>query len=178
MKMYKKSDLTIVDGMLVASDGEIVLPDVRIVEQANELETLKQETEFLAAQPSATPMPTLDGFKRQSINDAKMEFFTSTPTIDMKVMEAMEIMSELDDVSMVTHANELAEHYAQLIAFVDADYVVDCGQQIVTLFDTPTLGSVLELTKEDVVSVIAMACGMKEEGITIHTDEDEEADEE
>lgn len=167
MKMYKKSDLTINNGLLVSKDGDIVLPDINIVTQANELETVLQQSEYIAAQPEATPMPSLDGFKRISIKDSKVKFTTATPLLDSKQAEAMAIMDELDDVMLADKANEMLSMYGELIDFVDSDFVVDCGDQLYR-FDTPLLGSVLELTKEDVVDVIARACGMKEEGITKH----------
>lgn len=167
MKMYKKSDLTINDGFLVSKDGDIILPDINIVNQANELETVLQQSEYIAAQPEATPMPSLDGFKRVSIKDSKTKFTTATPLLDGKQAEAMAIMNELDDVMLVEKANEMLSMYGELIDFVDNDFVVDCGDSLYR-FDTPLLGSVLELTKEDVVDVIARACGMREEGITKH----------
>lgn len=161
MKMYKKSDLQIVDGMLVTEGGDIVLPDTSIICQANELETLKQKADYLAAQPEATPMPSLDGFERKSIRDAGLgRFEASTPTLDAKVFEAEALMDEIDDMAAADNANAMLAGFAELIAFANADYVVDCGRQsIIHLFDTPTLGSVLELKGSDIVGIIATVCG-------------------
>lgn len=167
MKMYKKSELNLNNGLLVSKDGDIVMPDICIVNQANYLETLLQETEYLAKQPEATPMPSLDGFKRTSIKDSKVKFTATTPLMDMKQHEAMAIMDELDDMLLAERANNMLDDFKDLIDFVDNDFVVDCGSDLY-YFDTPMLGSVLELDKEGIVDVIAHVCGMNKDGITKH----------
>lgn len=165
MKMYKKSDLTVNHGLLVSKDGDIILPDINVVDQANRLETLAQKTAYLAGQPEATPMPTLDGFERISIRDNKVKFRAVTPLMDKKTDEAMAIMGELDDIATVEKANDMLADFVALLDFVEQDFVIDCGHELY-VFDTPILGSILELTKDDIVNVIAEACGMAEEGIT------------
>jgi len=167
MKMYKKSELTIVDGMLVSKDGDIIMPDIRIIAQANHLETLVQKSAYLATQPEATPMPSLDGFKRVSIKDGDVEFTATTPLMDAKAQEAMALMGELDDVATVDRANDMVREFKDLLRFVGQDFVVDCGD-VIEFFDTPILGSVLELTKEDVIDAIAEVCGMAKENLTKH----------
>lgn len=166
MKMYKKSELTLVDGLLISKDGDIVLPDVRVIDQANDLETLVQKTAYLMGQPEATPMPSLDGFKRSSIKD-EVVFTASTPIMDKKIDEAMAIMDEIDDMATVEKANELIDKFKALLRFVSRDFVIDCGNKLYC-FDTPTLGSILDLTKDDVVDAIAYACGMSKDGIKKH----------
>lgn len=167
MKMYKKSELTLNNGLLVSKDGDIVMPDIRVVDQANYLETSLQKTEYLAKQPEATSMPSLDGFKRMSIKDSKVKFTATTPLMDMKQQEAMAIMDELDDMLLVERANDMLDDFKDLIDFVDNDFVIDCGNELY-YFDTPMLGSVLELDKEGIVDVIAHVCGMAKDGITKH----------
>ena len=159
MKMYKKSDLTIVDGLLVdGNSGNIIAPNIWIVNQANRLETLKQQVEYLKAQPTAQPAPSLKGFERVTDRET-LTFVTDTPAIDAKVDEAMAIMDEIDDMHSVEHANAMAEEFAELIEFVSHDYVIDC-EAMAKRFDTPTLGNILELTKIDVANIIAAVCGM------------------
>lgn len=168
MKMYKKSDLTLNHGLLVSKDGDIILPDIRIVDQANRLETLAQQSAYLMTQPEATPMPSLDGFKRVSIKDNDgVKFTATTPLMDQKAEEAMAIMDELDDLATVKQANNMLHEFAALLEFVDNDFVVDCGNELYC-FDTPMIGSVLDLTKDDIISVVASVCGMAEDGITKH----------
>lgn len=168
MKMYKKSDLTLTNGLLVSKDGDIILPSISIVDQANHLETLAQQSAYLMTQPEATPMPSLDGFKRVSIKDNDgVKFTATTPLMDQKTEEAMAIMDELDDLATVKQANNMLHEFAALLEFVGNDFVVDCGNELYC-FDTPMIGSVLDLTKDDIVSVVASACGMAEDGITKH----------
>jgi len=162
MKMYKKSDLKLVNGLLVTEDGEVVMPDVCVVRQANELETLWQKAEYLAKQPSAQPMPSLDGFKRKSIHDTDAMFTVTTPLMDKKAEEAVAIMDELDDMVTCEKANAMLTEFSSLLRFVREDVVLGCGGEVPYLFDTPSLGSVLELTEQDLVDVIAEACGMEQ----------------
>ena len=164
MKMYKKSVLSLIDGMLVSPDGDIVSVDSAIVSQANKLETLLQQGKYLMAQPEATPAPSLDGFERKSafdINEAK--FDVSTPVLDAKAEETMALMDELDDMATASKANDMIEEFRELISFAKADYVIDCGVPVCLRFDTPTIGSVLELTPKDVSNVVALVNGMVEE---------------
>lgn len=168
MKMYKKSDLNLTNGLLVSKDGDIVLPDIRIVDQANRLETMAQQSAYLMAQPEAMPMPSLDGFKRVSIKDNDgVKFTATTPLMDQKAKEAMAIMDELDDMATVEQANNMLHEFAALLEFVGNDFVVDCGNELYC-FDTPVIGSVLDLTKDDIVNVVAYVCGMAEDDITKH----------
>lgn len=163
MKVYNKSDLTLNHGLLVSKDGDIILPDYRIVHQANKLETLLQRTAYLVGQPKATPMPSLDGFKRRSIDDNESrKFDVSTPVMDAQAEEAAKLMDELDDVATAGKANAMLDDYKQFLDFVDQDFVVDCGDQLYK-FDTPVLGNVLELSETDVINAIAYICGMVED---------------
>lgn len=156
MKLYKKSDLTLdASGLLVSKDGDIILPDIRIVDQANELDTMIQQHEYLAAQPEATPMPSLDGFQRMSIKDKSRGWFeVKTPTLDAEFDKAMTIMDEIDGQVKASAANQMLDKFAALIEFVDGDSVIDCGNQLYC-FDTPMIGNVLELTKQNVLEIIA-----------------------
>ena len=176
MKMYNKSDLKLVNGMIVSPNGDIIVPDSKIVEQANSLETLSQKVAYLADQPSATPMPSLDGFKRKSIKDSVTngaKFEATTPLLDLQAAKTMALMDELDDVKTVEEANKLLSHFSDLLAFVNDEYVIDCGGDSVTAFDTPTLGSVLELTQKKITAVVAMASGLEGDPDCNDCDEDD-----
>lgn len=174
MKMYKKSDLHLVNGLLVTESGDIVMTDVCVIDQANELETLAQQADYLAMQPAATPMPSLDGFERKSIKDNDVVFYASTPILDDKAAEAMGIMDELDDIANVERANEMVKKFGALIKFAKDDFVIDCTHDYVAQFDTPTLGSVLDLTVERIVEVIAFVCGMSPNEAAASDEADEE----
>ena len=164
MKMYNKSNLSLRNGMLVSADGDIIMPDARIVEQANALETLSQKVAYLAAQPSATPMPSLEGFERKSIKSDVIDgakFEATTPILDLQAAKTMAMMDEIDDVNTVKEANKLLSRFAELLEFVNGEYVIDCGGDTIVKFDMPTLGSVLELTQKDITSVVALASGLE-----------------
>lgn len=166
MKMYKKSDLSLINGMLVSVEtSDIIMPDINVVKQANALETIAQKAKYLAAQPEATPMPSLKGFERKSIKDDLIDgvkFEVKTPGLDFKAAEAMALMSELDDVETTNKANAMLDKFTELLAFVKNDFVIDFGGSA-PVFDTPTLGSILELTQQDIVDVIAMASGLEKD---------------
>lgn len=166
MKMYKKSDLTIIDGLLVCEEtGDVVAADVTLVRQANELETLSQKAEYLAKQPEATPMPSLDGFERKSIKDKLIKgasFEATTPLLELEAAKAIAMMDEIDDVVVVDKANELLSKFDRLLEFVNSDHVIDTGLGIgVVKFDTPTLGNVLELTQRDITAAVARIVGLE-----------------
>ena len=166
MKLYKKSDLSLINGMLVSTEtNDIIMPDINVVKQANALETIAQKAKYLAAQPEATPMPSLKGFERKSIKDdliGGVKFEAKTPGLDFKAAEAMALMSELDDVETTNKANAMLDKFTELLAFVKNDFVIDFGGGT-PVFDTPTLGSILELTQQDIVDVIAMAAGLEKD---------------
>lgn len=161
MKMYKKSDLTIIDGMLVNKDQDIVVPNQDVIIQANELEDLIQQHQYLSEQPAAQPMPSLDGFQRKSIRDDSDKVFNAvTPLMDFKAAEAMALMSELDDITSAGVANDLLAKFDKLAQFTKNDYVIDCGADgLLLVFDTPVLGNVLELTYDELCAKVAMLVG-------------------
>ena len=163
MKMYKKSELTIIDGMLVSKGGDVISVDPMIVSQANKLETMVQQGMYLIAQPEETPAPSLDGFERKSDNDIEdSKFSVNTPILDAKAEETMALMDELDDMTVANKANDMLEEFKELILFAKADYVIDHGNGVVLRFDTPVIGSVLELTVEDITKAVALVNGMTE----------------
>lgn len=171
MKMYAKSALTNIDGMLVADSGDVVSVDHKIVDQANKLDTMLQEAKYLADQPKASPMPTLEGFKRKSVKDDLLEgakFEADTELLDLEAKKTMMMMEEMDDVALTEKANGLLSQFAELLAFVAADRVFDYGVEVIP-FDTPELGDVLELTKDDVINAVAYVSGLEKEEEEVKT---------
>jgi hypothetical protein len=49
--------------------------------------------------------------------------------------------------------------FSKLIAFAKSEYVLDTGTPGPRI-DTPTLGNLLELTDDDIIEVVASACGL------------------
>lgn len=162
MKMYDKSDLKLIRGLLADPNGNVITPDFAVIQQANQLETLAQKTKYLAAQPDAQPMPSLDGFKRKSIMDNTIpKFKVSTPHLDFASDEAMRIMDEIDDANTANAANKMLEDFGVLLDFATNDFVVDTAANYNYVIDTPTLGNILELTVDDITEVVAAACGIE-----------------
>ena len=167
MKKFNKSDLTIIDGLLVSEEtNEVVVINPVIVEQANHLETMLQQATYLGKQPEAAPEPSLDGFKRKSIYDNNNKFTAKTPLLDAKSEETLALMDELDDVATVAEANETLQKFDKLMSFAYRDFVFDRGGDPLP-FDTPTLGNVLELTPLDIMKAVGVLCGMQEEGMRV-----------
>lgn len=178
MKMYKKSDLTIIDGLLVCEEtGDVVAVDPSLVRQANELETLSQKAEYLAKQPEATPMPSLDGFKRKSIKDKLINgasFKATAPLLALEASKAIAMMDEIDDINIVNKANELLGKFDRLLEFVNSDHVVDESfGTVVEKFDTPTLGNVLELKQGDITAAVAHIVGLEGDDDCADCDDEE-----
>lgn len=161
MKMYEKSSLSLLDGLLVAADGTVVAPDSKVIDQANELETLIQEAAYLMKQPNAAPAPSLSGFERKSVFKIEKKYFTAeTPALDKKVNEAMTLMDELDDATRVTDINNHIQHFADLVRFADADRIMCFEGDGCNRFDTPVLGDPLKLSADDVTDKIAFIHGV------------------
>lgn len=168
MKVFKKSELTLVDGLFVTPDNEIVCLDSDIVDLANELETKYQKALYLKEQPEAQPMPTLNGFKRESVN--KIELFTiETPLNDKHNKEVIALMDEIDDAQLGRQMNDMLESMFELVMFVRNDTVVSLDAGVVHRFDTPKLGNPLDWTEDTVVKAVA-----KIHGCTVDEDEDGE----
>lgn len=158
-KMYKKSELTLVEGRLVSKDNEVINLSPSIIRQANDLETLVQKARYLKAQPEEQPAPSLDGFERKTEKGLR-KFEADTPIMDSKVNEAIEFMKELEGTKEVQLMNEMLERYDQLYEFVRSENVfADCMFPVETMLDTPTLGNVLDWTPDTIVESIAYAFG-------------------
>ena len=160
MKMYKKNDLSFVDGMLVTEDGKVVVPSAKIVMQFNAFETMCQRHDYLVDQPDYSPAPSLDGFKRKSAFGHNGGFSAKTPLLDAKVEDTMKLLAEIDGANAAEQANDLLDEFERMILFICNDYVVDLGDGAELIkFDTPTLGDPLKVTEADVVAAISAICG-------------------
>lgn len=173
MKMYKKSELKLVDGLLLAKDGTVVTPVGDVVHQANELDTMVQKAIYLHAQPEATPMPSLDGFERVSNFDMKYALTADTPTLDKRAEEAVQLMDELDDLKRVKEVNKFLEEYSELVRFAEAEQVVCSEADAPEVFDTPTLGNPLDLTPELILKSVGIIYGIATVSDRFAEDEDE-----
>ena len=164
MKMYKKSELKLVDGLLLAPDGTVVSPVGNVVAQANSLDTALQKATYLQAQPKATPMPSLDGFERKSCFSTKHKFHVETPLIDGKSEEAIALMDEIDDLDRANQVNKFLDKFEELIRFADSDSVVCTDSDAMEVFDTPMIGDPLMLSGHDIACIAGMIHGIFEVG--------------
>ena len=151
-KMYSKDQVTFSNGYVIDENSNVIcLPD-KVAEQLNELEEIFQKAEYLKAQDPATPMPSLDGFKRKSIRKT-IEIEASTPTIDAKVAESMQIRDELRKVDNAETMNKIIGEYQEVFNFVQNDTFVE-GSKVV-LIDTPTLGSPMNIKVDYLLDKLA-----------------------
>lgn len=161
MKMYKKSDLTLLsNGYLVNGDGDVVVVDPAIVAMANTLETEVQKAEWRKG--NAVAPVEIEKFVRKSVDDEVVEDFKcETPLLDKRAEEAMALMDEIDTVSTVEKLNQVQKLYIPLFKFVAEDMVMCIDGQAPVPFDTPVTGNPLEWTKDDVQDMIAKACDLE-----------------
>lgn len=147
-KMYSKIDLTFSNGYVIDDDHNVVcLPD-KVAEQLNELEEIFQKAEYLKTQDPASPMPSLDGFERESIRQT-IVIEASTPTLDAKVEEGMKIRDELRKMSNADTMNETISKYQEVFHFVQDDTFVEGDKAV--FIDTPKLGNPLNLKVHDLL---------------------------
>ncbi len=155
MKLYKKEDLVLKNGYLVTAGGnEVIVVDPAAVCQANRLETLYQKAAYLAEQPEATPIPSLDGFERESSHDVP-KFVCETPLNDAEVEHSIALMDEIDRAQVTQHMNEMLESMTELVEFVKSDEVVELEGLAPSQFDTPRLGDPLEWDLDFLMSRVA-----------------------
>lgn len=150
MRIIKKSDCIYKNGRIIKGDEVIGLP-LQLADQLNDLETRIQASAYMDAQPKAAPMPSIDGFKRKSIKDAK-KYEVATPKMDEQIALAKEIMREADKLEDCKALNELVDKYDAVFEFIDDDDFIE-GDAF-DIIDTPTLGNPLELTRATVLSAI------------------------
>lgn len=151
-KMYGKSQVIFSNGYIINDDNNVVCLPNKVAEQLNELEEIFQKAEYLKAQDPASPMPSLDGFKRKSIRKT-IEIEASTPTIDAKVAESMAIRDELRKMNNADTMNEFIFKYQEVFHFVQDDTFVE-GEKAVFI-DTPTLGNPLDIKVGDLLDKLA-----------------------
>lgn len=152
MKMFKKSDCSVVNGYVV-SDNEIVFINSDVYEMITKLEEGLQKAEYLLAQDPATPVPSLDGFKMKSNFGFPTLPKPKTPAHDKQAKQALAIMAETDAVNETNKINELIEDFVPLFEFVTNDYIIESETQHGKI-DTPVLGNILTLDTGVIVEAI------------------------
>lgn len=151
-KMYSKSDLKFEDGYVLTYDDEVVaLPD-KVAQQINEIETILQKQMYLAGQPKATPVPSLDGFERKSIVDLP-EVKVSTPALDELEEMKRKVLDDVRNEMSAAAVNKIIQRFPEAFSFFKKDKFVE-GSEVV-MIDAPTLNNVLTVDADALVSIIA-----------------------
>lgn len=150
-KMYKKSELKFDSGYVLTMDDEVVALPPKVAEQLNEMETEIQKVAYLKAQPKAQPMPSLDGFERESIvKHAYVE--VETKYLDREKRRSMGLLNDLRNMAEADEANEKLAKYDEAIRFLSEDKFVE-GAEVI-MIDTPTIGHILTADVDKVIDLL------------------------
>ena len=152
-KLINKDDLTFENNRIVKDDEIVGLP-VDVVLQLHKLELMVQQYDYLTAQPSYSPAPSLDGFERKTAlkSDRPYVNVPDTPVTDNRVEEAMAFMAEVDKVNEAADVNNMIDRFGALIDWLAAVKFVE-GSYTGNI-DTPVLGNPLVLTPGDVAAIL------------------------
>lgn len=178
VKYIDKKKLHYKNGLFLDAKGRAMMPKRLIIQQANRLDTLVQQRDYLKEQGEAQPAPTLDSFVRMH-EGTGYEFRAQTPLLDAKVEEAEKLIDEIEKAQAIEDIDSHVEEYQALLEFVDDDEVlVDDSVDLNCLekFDLPVLKNPLELDVQRVMQAIAYAyCNTGTPFIYEDVDEGDEA---
>lgn len=150
-KMYKKSELKFDSGYVLTMDDEVVALPPKVAEQLNEMETEIQKVAYLKAQPKAQPMPSLDGFERESIVK-HVHIDTETKYLDREVRRCENVLDDIRKLAMAEEANEKLAKYDEAIRFLSEDKFVEGTEAV--MIDTPTIGDPLTADAGKVIDLL------------------------
>lgn len=157
MKVYKKSKLTIKDGLVLTKKGKVVALNPIVIELANRLDLDLQKALYLKAQPKAVPAPSLKGFEPKSENMwDNYHVATKTPLHDEEIERSIALMEELDRQTDALELEKYIGIYKDLLEFV-SDYSALSHDADPIRINTPELGNLLKLDTKDVLEAIIMA---------------------
>lgn len=126
MKLYKKSDLKVVEGYIVDGDNEIVTIPEEIVKQYIELDKRIQEAVYILDQPRTQEAPTLEGFEIHEPFATKVEVGGALgELLKFKEKEAMAMVDALEAQDDTRELNELIDIYKPLMFWCEKEYIPD-----------------------------------------------------
>lgn len=160
MKIYKKSDCTIIDGQITIENEVLPLSPV-VYSMLHIMDEQVQKAKFLKKQPKAQAAPTLIGFEKKSSYSLPYLDKPKTPASDKQVKQAMAIMAETDELEKVGNINTLILELQPLFDWVESEHVTD-GHPAHNRIDTPEIGNPLELTSEKLVEYCKLIAEMAE----------------
>lgn len=150
-KMYKKSDLKFESGYVLTKDDEVVALPPKVAEQLNDMETEIQKVAYLKKQPKAQPVPSLDGFERDSIVEhAFIE--VETKHLDREERRCLNVLKDLRKLEVAKDANAKLAEYDEAIRFLNEDKFVEGFEP--AMIDTPTIGDPLTASVSDVIGML------------------------
>lgn len=152
-KMYKKDKLQYKNGFIVKGDKVIGI-DNAIVAALNRFERAYQK--FLWNENVEKPKPIENKQFMFETEHGKIypKVTPDTPLLDLKALEAITIMDELDEIKTAETVNKIFEDNFDLFAWLDSEYVIGCKHQQQLQFDLHYLGNPLELTKDRLADII------------------------
>ena len=150
-KMYLKSDLKFVDGYLIDHDDNVVALPEKAAEQINKLETCIQKLMYLDDQPEPQPERSLDGFKRESTRKVPV-VHPDTPTLDKKVAEGKQILSEIRELDKSEKINDVISDFEDAFDWFKVERFVE-GSKVIHI-DTPEIGDILKADPEELIKSI------------------------
>ena len=159
--LIKKEDC-VFENNYVIYQGKIVEIPYQVLHKLNELEGLYQRALFVSKQPEGQAMPSLEGFKFESVVDEAMPVAVpNTPALDAKVQETLAFLEDIDEIEFCKKLNKLIEKFKPLFKFVRSSVIKDSsgyGQEI----DLKYVGNPLELTEARVMDILEFAAKQDE----------------
>jgi hypothetical protein len=130
MKLYKKSELKVVEGYIIDENNEVVTIPSEIVEQYVELDKRVQEAVFILDQPRTQEAPTLEGFELHEPFAAKVEVGGSLgELLKYKEKEAMALVDALEAQDDTKELNDLIDIYKPLMFWCEKEYIPDANAE-------------------------------------------------
>ena len=157
-KIIKKKNCKYSDGYIIdKKTEEIIGIPVSVVRALNELELMKQKTEYLASIPE---VPEVKAFEFKSeFDNYKTPYLEvdpeATPLLTEMAEETKKLMDEKDTVHIVDEINRHLGHFAAAFRWVALKKFTDDNMLGMSRFDLLTLGNPLKLDEEDLLQVIS-----------------------
>lgn len=150
-KMYKKSDLKFENGYVLTSDDEVVALPYKVAVQLNLMEDEIQKVAYLKKQPKAQPVPSLDGFERESIvQHVRVEI--ETKHLDREARRCEKVLADVRNLAAAEEANAKLAQFDAALGFLHEDKFVEDDEVI--MIDTPTIGNPLTASADDVIDML------------------------
>ena len=152
MKVIFKDNCYYEKGYVIQHDEVVGLP-LAVSLQLNRLEGMLQRARYLNAQPQYQPVPSLDGFKKESERpEYPIDIRLDTPVLDDKIEESLAICHEIKMMHEGAGFAELAKTFNDLFEFVNDDSFIE--YKVPVRLDLPTVGDPLKLDEEKLIGYL------------------------